>query len=304
MVLYGFDRHCTGGPYYGIALSVICLSVVWRPSMRPLSLHQLTILDAPPPRLVEIAGELGCQHVCLFVRGMEDQDERFPAIKNAAAAREVLDRCKSTGISVYNLEIFPLVPGVDVEAFRPALERGALLGGQRATALVDDPEPNRAIDTFTAFCELTQSYGIKAGVEFMAFTVTKRLEDAIAVVTRAGHPNGSVALDILHLMRNGGHPRELVKMTPRLWGYIQICDGPLDMAPEKQLSEALEGRLVPGEGAFPLREFVSALPPHAPISMEAPLLPVPAPSMSPLERARRVVEGTRRILRASETGQG
>ena len=37
------------------------------------------------------------------------------------------------------------------------------------------------------------------------------------------------AVDILHLIRSGGLPADLAKMAPRLWGYIHICYGPLDL---------------------------------------------------------------------------
>ena len=33
----------------------------------PLSLHQITAIEAQPPQLVDIAAATGCKHVCAFV---------------------------------------------------------------------------------------------------------------------------------------------------------------------------------------------------------------------------------------------
>ncbi|MFC3215911.1 hypothetical protein [Novosphingobium panipatense] len=43
-----------------------------------LSLHQLTALDASPVRLVELAGDAGCRHVCIFTFVPEAAQGRYP----------------------------------------------------------------------------------------------------------------------------------------------------------------------------------------------------------------------------------
>ena len=49
--------------------------------MSPISLHQLTVLDAAPPEVVDIAAACGCQHVCLFVFAQPETRKIFPLVE-------------------------------------------------------------------------------------------------------------------------------------------------------------------------------------------------------------------------------
>jgi hypothetical protein len=68
------------------------------------------------------------------------------------------------------------------------------------------------------------------------------------------------------------------------------------LAPQQQLFEALNERMIPGTGEFPLHEFVAVLPPHLPIGIEVPLKSLKDKGVVPLERARLAVEASRQIL--------
>jgi hypothetical protein len=61
---------------------------------------------------------------------------------------------------------------------------------------------------------------------------------------------------------------------------------------------AVFNRNFPGEGEFPLVGFVQHLPPDVVLSIEAPVNRL-RPSLTPMERATRAVEGTRRVLAAA-----
>jgi hypothetical protein len=101
----------------------------------PLSLAQLTLLDVSPPALIEIAAQLRVQHVSIFVRSLARGGNSFPAVDTATMKREVLVRLRDLDVSVHNLEIFPIMPEFDLEAYRPALDMGASLGAKRADCI-------------------------------------------------------------------------------------------------------------------------------------------------------------------------
>ncbi|MET7680406.1 hypothetical protein [Streptomyces sp. NPDC005423] len=62
------------------------------------------------------------------------------------------------------------------------------------------------------------------------------------------------------------------------------------------LDEAVNERAIPGQGEFPLEEVLSLLPPEVTVSAEVPSRSLKQAGVSPEERARRILDGTRRVL--------
>ncbi len=269
----------------------------------PLSLHHLTALDVSPAALVSIAADLGCAHVCLFTQVQDATRAMFPCVDSDAAAKAVAERCAATGVTVHNLEYFPLPAGVDLEAYRPALERGARLGAARATTHIHDPETDRALGAFAALCDLAASCGLRIGLEFTAFSTIRSLAEAVAVVEAAGIANADVVLDALHYVRGGGTGEDLPGLAARV-GYAQLCDGPAAISEADRLHEAVSERALPGDGVFPLAALTGALSPGVVIDVEVPQAARMAAGVPARERARLAVEATRRCLDASAFAVG
>jgi len=262
----------------------------------PLSLHHLTALDVSPPDLVSIAATLGCDHVCLFTQVQAATRDLFPCVEDEAMRRAVAERCADTGISVHNIEYFPIEVGVDLELYQPAFERGARLGARRATAHIHDPQLDRAVAGFAALCDIARGHGLRIGLEFTAFSQVRTLRAALAFVAEAGRENGDVVLDALHFFRNGGDVVELATMDLSRIGYVQINDGPAKIAEDQRFQEAVHERGLPGEGVFPLREFVAALPPRPVIDVEVPQARRMASGIPAMERARLAVVAARSVF--------
>jgi sugar phosphate isomerase/epimerase len=260
-----------------------------------LSLDHLTIFDVSPPELVTIAAGLGVPLVSLFTQLPLQAD--LPIV-TAANKAETLARMRDTGVKLGNMECFNLTPEVVAEDFRAAVALGAELG---ATSLVAinawDPERNRALDNFAKLCRIAAEYGIKVNVEFISMGKVRTLADAIAFITDSGEPNVGVTIDFLHLIRTGGSAADMRAMDPKLIGYIQVCDGPLTLPQEQWNDEGFEQRQMPGEGEFPLADLMTAVPPGVTIAAEVPHRALRLAGVSAAERARRAVEGTRRLLK-------
>lgn len=276
-----------------------------------LALHHFTIADTSPTELVTIAAETGCDGVCVFVNspfapapGQDIPDQSFPVVTRTLLP-EMRRHLRDCGVSVTNIEFFPLGADLVLESFRDSLAVGAELGAQLAVAHIHDPEPARALESLVRFGELAAEYDLGVGLEFMGLSPPcGTLAMALRYVREAGQPNIGVAVDALHLRLTGGSPANLMEVDPQLLAYAQLCDGPdyseadLPLTTDRYMEEAFE-RAVPGEGNFPLAELVRALPPQVPLDVEVPLPGLAAQGVSPLERARRAVNGASNVLKVA-----
>lgn len=270
---------------------------------RELSLHHLSAQELDPVGLIEAAAEAGFERICTFFQDTTDASVSFPLVTRDNV-RAVRDALQTNRIMVYNAEIFFLTADGQVEDYRPALDLAAELGAQRATALVADEDDARAADNFGRFCELTAELGIAAGLEFMAFTSVKTLPHALRIIRGAGHPNGSLALDMLHMVRNGSGPADLAALPPDTIGYVQLCDGPATIAPDRAFEEAVFNRTPPGQGVFPLLDALDHIPIDRCLSLEAPMDRLKEQGMDAVARARLLHDSARRLLRQHDERRG
>ena len=262
-----------------------------------LSIDHLSIFDASPPELIRIAAELGLPFVSLWTQ--LPLKAELPLVTEGNRA-ETLAALRDTGVKLGNMECFNLTPESVVEDFRHAVALGAELG---ATSLVAinawDPDLARAANKFAALCRMGAEYGLKVNVEFISMGKVRTLADAVALVTGCGEPNAGITIDIMHLIRTGDGPAAIKAIDSRLIGYAQICDGPLDLPQAEWTNEGFEQRQIPGEGEFPLADFIAALPADVILGVETPLKSLREAGVTPLERARRAVAGTRALLSAA-----
>ena len=102
-------------------------------------------------------------------------------------------------------------------------------------------------------------------------------------------------IDALHFSRSGGWPSHIAGIDASLLKYAQICDAVAAIPSEAGdlIREARTGRLLPGEGALPLRDLV-ALPAAIPLSIEAPVRATAG--LSALERAQRAYRAMQALL--------
>jgi hypothetical protein len=260
----------------------------------PLSLHHLCALDATPAELIGLAGTMGCAHVCLFTYVPEAARRLYPTVA-ADDIPMLQSHMAETGVSLCNLEVFPLDGQEDMAGFEAGLKTGAGLGATRATAHIHEADIETATRRFALFCDMAAEHGIIAGLEFNGFSSVKDIATAAAIVRRASRTNGQLVCDVLHLIRSGGEPND-VAAAANLIGYAQISDGPAIIADADRWHEAIRERMLPGEGAFPIVESFRHLHPGTVIEIEVPQGASRRAGVSAEERIRRAVEATRTIL--------
>jgi sugar phosphate isomerase/epimerase len=93
-----------------------------------------------------------------------------------------------------------------------------------------------------------------------------------------------------------GHAPEKISEIPLEWlSYAQLCDMPQGGTlsdPEAYFTDAIDGRLAPGEGVIPVAEMARALPHNLPISLEIRSRFYRERYPDPLERAKAILSQT------------
>lgn len=267
-----------------------------------LSLSPLTILDAAPPDQVAAGAAAGFDAVGIRVAAAAGE-RVWPMLGDTPVMRETVARVADTGVDVLDVELIMLRPDLDRDAVLAVLDAGHRLGARFVLTLGYDPDEARLTDHFGWLCAQAAERGLRPGLEFMKYSPVQTLAAAVRIVRAAGHPAGSVLVDALHLRRSGGSPADLVDVPGDLMPYGQLCDGPLDPVwptDDEARQESRTGRLLPGDGQFPLTELVGALPPGGALSVEAPVAALAG--LSPVDRARRARSAADRLLAGVTVG--
>jgi sugar phosphate isomerase/epimerase len=154
------------------------------------------------------------------------------------------------------------------ERRKAADERRALLFGAAAELPVHhikvgnivgtECELPRIVEGFAELCADAARYtDAKIVYEFMPYDVqVNDIETALAVVEGADAPNGGLAFDTWHLGKMRLDPEELRRIPPRFISWVELSDGPYEYA-EDRLDEVINRRQLPGEGEFPVAEYIA-----------------------------------------------
>ncbi len=255
-----------------------------------LSLAHLTVLDTTPPELVSVAAAAGFSSVGIRLTATPSVGvPPYDMLHEGPLLRETLQRMKDVGVTVLDTEFLRFEPDQPVGIPEGFLEVSARLGARHVLVMSAEPEEARTLERFCDLCDRAAAFGLTVGLEFAVYTGVRTLAQAAELVRRSGRANTSVLIDALHFSRSGGLPAHVREVPPASFRYAQLCDAVPDMpAPHDTAAlvrEARTGRLLPGEGALPLRDLVAALPADLPLAVEAPCRATA--ELPAVERARR-----------------
>jgi len=257
---------------------------------RPISLAHLTVLDTTPPELVTVADAAGFTTIGIRLTATPSAGvPPYDMLHDGPLLRDTERRLADTGVSVLDTEFLRFEPEHPVGIPEGFLEVSARLGARNVLVMSAEPDEDRTVERFCELCDRAAPYGLHVCLEFAIYTGVRTLAHAAHVVARAKRPNASVLIDALHFSRSGGLPAHVAQVDPALFRYAQLCDASPDMPRPTDtpalIREARTGRLLPGEGALPLAELVSALPANLPLAVEAPCRATA--DLPALDRARR-----------------
>lgn len=264
--------------------------------MPKLSLDSLTLTDTAPPVAIRAAAEAGFDACSLWII----PPPLFPSpLLSPAMERECAAIIADTGIEPIGLEVFDLHSMAGVEAAKPLLEMGARLGGKAALTIhYSNPDQGEAAEILARFTEAAAGYGLAVNLEPVVGGKTQTLAEAQDLIRRSGADVG-ICLDAHHLLRAGGTVADIASIEPGLIRYVQLCDGPVPQPADIVMTEAVCERLYPGDGDFPLLDFLRAVPHGLTIGVECPSVSRAAAGMSALDQCREVLARMREVIAAA-----
>lgn len=272
---------------------------------RLLGLHQLSAMDISPLDLIEVAASCGYGAVSLFtnapvvpIAGQEGKFT-FPTV-TAQMKGEVRARLAAHGLEVINAEFFLLRPDADLDGFRPGLALGRELGARNAMTHIFEPDPARAEDLLGRFCAIAAGEDMRVSIEFCQMTPgCKTLPAARAFVDAVGVPNLGFGICPMHLVRSGGTAADVAALDSATLFYGQLNDGHGLHVADAYFDE-VHDRQLPGDGDFPLREIIAALPADAPVEFKCPSDSRRRAGVSAQDWAREGLARSRALLAADQ----
>ncbi|MGB9797801.1 MAG: sugar phosphate isomerase/epimerase family protein, partial [bacterium] len=115
----------------------------------------------------------------------------------------------------------------------------------------------RSISDYRELCEMGKPWGLIMGLEFLG--MKKGINNPISayeIVKGASCDNGGVVVDVFHLLKGGGTPKDLLSLPGEAIALVHFNDIPADKPLDSQTDA---DRLLPGEGIAPLKELIANL---------------------------------------------
>jgi sugar phosphate isomerase/epimerase len=246
-----------------------------------IGLAHLSALHLSPPELVDAAAAAGFTSIGIRVYPATRGETQYPMAAGSFMSARTIERLAATGLVVRDVEVLTLDGIRGRREWEPVLEAGAALGASVLNVIGGDPDRARLTDSLAALVEDARKYGVRPSIEPISY---QPLDSIPAAGLLAEQTGCGIMLDALHFVRAGGRTAELKALPARAVTVIQLCDGPAEtpalpvphrMPLEQDVNgsarqiESRAKRLAPGEGVFPLREILAALP-DAPVSVEVP----------------------------------
>lgn len=268
--------------------------------LQRLSLCHGCMQDAPADAFVAAAAAAGFPRVTIRMI-KEGPAGSYPGNRlGAAGIRDLRRRISDLGIRLEEVEYAAISPETGVDYFTPLFEAAAELGAKEVVTVLRKGFDSQAaaVERFSEVCAGARAFGLSLLLEFVAGNGVATLSDAAKMIEAAGDPGTRITADILHLLRSGGDVTDLAGPESKLIGSGQINDGPLK-APEGAEArrwEMVADRKRPGEGQFPLVDFVAALPPDVPIGVEVQRHDAPVEGEALVAEAKALMRATRAAL--------
>ncbi|WP_213016694.1 sugar phosphate isomerase/epimerase family protein [Mycobacterium vicinigordonae] len=273
--------------------------------MDRLAVGFLSVFGLPPVEFVDLAADLGCRHISLFLRGLPLASlgyPRFSLAHDAALRRNLRAALQHRGVTITLGDGFLVLPDSDVASLAIDLDVLAELGAPCINVVSLDPDRARTFDQFAELAGFAAQRSLRTLVEPVPSLTIGDLPTAVAAVRHVGRSDFQLLIDAMHLIRSGSTPGDLAAVDPDYVGYAQINDTTLQPRLPNYMEEAMFERMVPGDGELPLPQILAALPPGLVVEVEVPQRSLALAGISPFDRLAPCIEATRRLLSQSKTG--
>lgn len=266
----------------------------------PLGLELLTVLGLGPVEHVTLAADLGCTCVSMGLSQLPKQLNphgyaAWSLRDDASLRRELKAAMADCGVSISIAEGMGVSPEHDASDRAADMDVFAELGALRVNAVDMGTERKWAFDQLGKLAGMAAERGMAFSIEFCPTFTIRSLSDALETVRHIGEGDATVLIDSMHFFRSGGSVREIAELDPALIGYVQLSDAPRKNGGD-YMTEAMSGRMIPGQGELPIRDFVEALPRGQVLGLEVPLLAAAQHGRTARDYVGEIVTRTKELL--------
>jgi 4-hydroxyphenylpyruvate dioxygenase len=121
----------------------------------------------------------------------------------------------------------------------------------------EDGDIFRDIRSFKEVCDIAKAYDIRLALEFLPWTALRDMRMAWEVVRRANCSNGGLLVDTFHYFKGGSTIDDLQEVPTEKIFLVHLDDAPDLRIDSKEM--CFHHRVFPGEGIFPLGQFLAML---------------------------------------------
>jgi sugar phosphate isomerase/epimerase len=270
--------------------------------MDQLGIEALSVFGLPPVEFVDLAADLGCQYITIFLRPLASVPLGYPPFSlkdDPALRRDLLAALDHRGVTISLGDGFLVLPGADMRSFCDDLDILAEFGVPRLNVVSLDSDPNHTFDQLATLAELAAQRHIETMIEPVRGLTIGDLPTALTALEHIARPDVRLLIDTMHLVRSGSGADDLRNVEPRLIGYAQLSDTTLNPRSDHYAEEAMFERMVPGQGELPLHEILTALPRDSMIGLEVPQRSLALSGVHPADRLRPCVEAARALVTAA-----
>jgi sugar phosphate isomerase/epimerase len=257
---------------------------------RLISLAAGVVLDISPEEAVDVAAAAGYSGVGIWFD---------PKTWTAQRATDVRSRLDATGMVALDIE--PIMLSADGDVGERLIEAGHSVGARFALIASRHSDEEQISERLLQLCDAAVGSGLTLVLEFLPALGVKTLAQASRLVTAINRPELCVLVDSLHLARAKETPSDIARLPSSLFPYVQLADAPLVPPGEDYptlIDEALNGRLLPGEGKLPLIELLRTVP-AVPVSVELRSRALMSDFPDPIDRATAVLSATSAVCDAA-----
>lgn len=241
---------------------------------RQFSLAHLTVLECPPPKMINIAARAGYDFVSLrpIYMGLEGEPN-YDLAQNNEMMRQTKNALSETGVKLLDIELARIYDGVDPKRYLPAMEVAAELGGRHVLSSIWTEDRSFAIERFAEICDLAKPFGLTVELEFVPIASVSDLSGALDVLETVNRDNAGLMIDIHHFHRSKDKVEDLEKVPREWFRYLHLCDAPAKIPTLKEEMTRIlrEERLYVGEGGIDVASILNRIP-EIPYSIELPNL--------------------------------
>jgi sugar phosphate isomerase/epimerase len=124
-------------------------------------------------------------------------------------------------------------------------------------AWAQDGDVDGDIRGFKEICDIARLYDTRVALEFLPWARLKDVKMAWEVIERANCSNGGLLIDTFHYFKGGSRMEALREVPAEKIFFVHLDDAP-DLPIDSE-EMGMNHRVFPGEGVFPLREFLDVL---------------------------------------------